>query len=113
MTNGRGKWIVAYPFGSGRGVLGRFSKLGATLSLTDDELRIAPLAGFGRQRTIRLDDVLSVESAGERPPRLTIMSRDGKPITLLVLDRRMRAIWNKRSAARDDALRQITAALVR
>src|SRR3954462_4206242 len=110
MVNGSREWVAAFPFGRGN-VLGRLSKLGATLFLTEDALRIVPVAGLGRAKTIPLGDVRSVEACGEQPPRLRITTRGGKPLTLLVLDRRMRAIWNSRSDARDDALHHINEAL--
>ncbi len=107
----RREWIAAVPFSSGDSLAGRLSKVGGTLQLSNDAVTFKPLAGLGRRKTIALAEIDDVDAYADKPPRLKITPRNGKPLVLMVVPKRSTSIRSMDTGARDAALEAIRAAV--
>src|SRR5687768_6541281 len=107
----RTKWVAGLPFSSSRSLAGRLSMVGGTLHLTNDAVTFEPLAGPGRRRTVALNEIEAIDAYADKPPRLRITLRDGKPLVFIVLANRSSSIRSTDTSARDAALEAIRAAV--
>jgi hypothetical protein len=105
------QWPAALPLTSGLSVLGRLSRVGGTLVVTDDMVVFKPLAHLGRTRSFRLSDIEDVTTYASKPPRLRLTPYQRSPLTLAVSSYRMSSIETIDTSARDDAVTLIKARL--
>lgn len=104
------EWIAGLPWSSDSSFLGRLSKVGGTLALSDDGVTFRPLGGLGRKRELRLGGIADVKAFANKPPRLCITTHDGEKLVLIVVPTRTSSIKSSDTSARDDAIEAIQAA---
>jgi hypothetical protein len=99
----RCSWGAGLPFRPRHSVLGRLSRLGGKLTLTDTSIDFRPLAGLGVVRSFLLDDIATIEEFGSRPPRVLITMNDGAEFIAAVMTKRTSPAWSGDTSGRDDA----------
>jgi hypothetical protein len=109
------EWVAALQFSADLSFAGRLSKLTGTLVLTDDAIVFRPLAGLGRRKEIRLEDIEDVRAFAAKPPRLRVTPRGAKPVMFAIVPKRTTWAWawSEDTSARDTAVAAIRAALAR
>ena len=107
----RREWFAGLPWSSRDSLLGRMSKVGGTLVLTDEALAFQPLMKLGSRQELPLSEIAEVDAFAEKPARLQITRKRGKPIVYAVIPSRSTPAWSDDASARDDAVAAIRAAL--
>ena len=106
----RQEWIAALPFSPRDSLLGRMSKVGGTLVLTHETLVFEPLMRLGRRLELPLAEIAGVSAFAEKPARVRVTPRHGKPIVFAVIPSRSTPAWSDDPSARDEAVTAIRAA---
>jgi hypothetical protein len=106
-------WVAGLPFSSGTGFAGRLSKWGGTLVLTDEAVGFARLGDTEPDRRIPLTEVVEVSAYADKPPRLRITPRTGKPLVMMVSRSRRATARSADTSARDEAVIAIRARVER
>jgi hypothetical protein len=119
-------WVAGVPWSQGDSFRGRLSKFGGNLVLTDRRLLFEPLGaprvGGGLRglellflegkKAFEFSDIAAVEPFSKRgPPRLKLTLGGGEEVVLAVMKGRAATMWSKDTAARDEAVAAISAAI--
>jgi len=99
--------VAGLPFSSGLSFAGRLSKQGGNLLLTDEGVGFVELGDTKPLRLIPFDEIEEVSAYANKPPRLRITLRTGKPLVMMVGRSRWMTARSEDTSARDEAVAAI------